>query len=378
MPNMSALIHRDIDSLISRRPYEQRSKERRNQLLEILKLVTTLHAENCLPYGKFLESQLLRVSDFKTLESMPFLPASIFKDVYLSSINETEKFREVRSSATSSDRSSRVVLDKLTNLRWLRSIQTMLIDRLGNKRFSLMLIEEEAALERSDTVSARSSMSKSMLFLASDVEHFLTQKASTGRASLDLEKVLGHLSNYDEKADIIIFGFTYILYKELLEQLEKEQIQFSLPNLKVIHAGGWKRLEEEKVSNEEFVAKCSKIFGIPGAGVVDLYGFSEQGGLLYPTCEAGARHTPAWSEIIVRDPVTLEPVPLGHEGMLQFLTPIQTSYPGHSLLTGDFGSILGVDECPCGRKGTTFTVIGRADTHVEVRGCGEIIASQYS
>jgi len=130
--------------------------------------------------------------------------------------------------------------------------------------------------------------------------------------------------------------------------------------------------------------------------VIDLYGFTEQGGMIYPTCEAGNRHTPIWCEmiyptceagnrhtpiwceVIVRHQTSLEPLGSGESGLMQFITPIQTSYPGHSVLTEDIGQIIGVDDCPCGRRGTTFRITGRANLATEVRGCGDIMAENFA
>lgn len=75
--------------------------------------------------------------------------------------------------------------------------------------------------------------------------------------------------------------------------------------------------------------------------------------------------------------MSLKPLAPGQEGLLQFISPIQTSYPGHSVLTEDVGFIAGVDDCPCGRKGTVFKVIGRAQ-QAEIRGCGDIMAEKFA
>ena len=60
----------------------------------------------------------------------------------------------------------------------------------------------------------------------------------------------------------------------------------------------------------------------------------------------------------------------GEEGVLQVLSPLPRSYPGHSLLTEDLGVLLGEDDCPCGRKGKYFKVTGRVP-RAEVRGCSD-------
>ena len=110
---------------------------------------------------------------------------------------------------------------------------------------------------------------------------------------------------------------------------------------KIIHIGGWKKLEDLKISPKRLVSQCREIFGVEGGDVVDFYGFTEQAGMIYPTCEAGQRHVPVWGEVIVRDQMSLKPLPPGKEGLLQFVSPIQTSYPGHSVLTEDVGFIVG-------------------------------------
>ena len=60
----------------------------------------------------------------------------------------------------------------------------------------------------------------------------------------------------------------------------------------------------------------------------------------------------------------------GEEGVLQVLSLLPRSYPGHSLLTEDLGVLLGEDDCPCGRLGKYFRVTGRVP-RAEVRGCSD-------
>ena len=52
------------------------------------------------------------------------------------------------------------------------------------------------------------------------------------------------------------------------------------------------------------------------------------------------------------------------------LSTLPKSYPGHSILTEDEGRMLGVDDCPCGRKGAYFEVAGRLK-HAQIRGCSD-------
>ena len=60
----------------------------------------------------------------------------------------------------------------------------------------------------------------------------------------------------------------------------------------------------------------------------------------------------------------------GETGIIEVVSVLPKSYPGHVLLTEDEGVILGEDDCPCGRKGKYFEVRGRM-AKAEVRGCSD-------
>jgi hypothetical protein len=100
----------------------------------------------------------------------------------------------------------------------------------------------------------------------------------------------------------------------------------------------------------------------------------EQVGGVFLECEAGVLHAPSFGDVIARDVRTLEPAAYGQEGVLQVLSALPTSYPGHSLLTEDLGTVLGEDDCSCGRMGKYFSVRGRV-ARSEIRGCSDTHAS---
>jgi len=103
--------------------------------------------------------------------------------------------------------------------------------------------------------------------------------------------------------------------------------------------------------------------------VIDYYGLVEQVGVIYPLCELGFRHAPRWSAVIVRNPWTMQPMVAG-EGLLQLVNVLAWGAPYHSVLTEDLGRLV-PGECPCGRAGTRFELLGRAP-NVEMRGCANV------
>jgi len=97
--------------------------------------------------------------------------------------------------------------------------------------------------------------------------------------------------------------------------------------------------------------------------------------VIYADNGRGVRLAPVYAEVIVRDPVTLAPVPDGEPGLLEFVTPLPHSYPGIALLVDDIGRIASRDQGEDGRYGTRFEVLGRAKD-AEIRGCGDTLPEQ--
>jgi len=122
-------------------------------------------------------------------------------------------------------------------------------------------------------------------------------------------------------------------------------------------------------------AEVSQVFGVEESSIRDVYGFTEQLGVIYSDNGRGVRLAPVYSDVIVRDPVTLEPMPEGEPGLLEFITPLPHSYPGIALLVDDIGRIVSRDQGEDGRYGTRFEVLGRAQG-AEIRGCGDTLPEQ--
>lgn len=54
-------------------------------------------------------------------------------------------------------------------------------------------------------------------------------------------------------------------------------------------------------------------------------------------CECGHLHASIFSDVIVRRPEDFSECKIGEKGMIQVVSTIPESYPGHSLLTEDEG-----------------------------------------
>ena len=162
-------------------------------------------------------------------------------------------------------------------------------------------------------------------------------------------------------------------YKELI-RLKEEGITFDLSNGILIHGGGWKKLISEAVTAEEFHNRLEAVCGL--SDIHDYYGMVEQTGCIYMECECGHLHASIFSDVITRRHLDFSEADIGEAGIIQVVSTIPESYPGHSLLTEDEGVIEGIDDCPCGRKGKYFRINGRLK-NAEIRGCSDTYAAKF-
>ena len=170
--------------------------------------------------------------------------------------------------------------------------------------------------------------------------------------------------------DLLVYGFTWILWKAWAEQEKPREIEELLSGKRIhfVHSGGWKKLELEQVDARTFDGSLLEKLDA-GSRVVDFYGLVEQVGIIYPLCEAGFRHAPAWADVIVRDPWTHDAL-VNEPGQLQLMNTLARGAPYHSVLTEDLGRIV-PGPCDCGRRGTRFELLGRVP-RAEVRGCANV------
>ncbi|MEO0794235.1 MAG: acyl-CoA reductase [Verrucomicrobiota bacterium] len=366
-----------IDDLIKSQPYGLLPEERSRLLADAMHQAYRHHFENCAAYRRFCQGRGLSLSSrFERLSDFPYLPVQAFKDSadLLRSVPADQVKTTLESSATSGLPSS-VAIDSVTAKRQVRALAGVLGASLGPTRRPVVVIDADPRSGRA-VLGARGAAVQGFLNLAREAHYILD--ADQGALSLNREKLQSLVNAWTGREEpVLFFGFTFLIYSLVLGPLSEAGLRFPLPpGSRLAHLGGWKKLADQAVSKEVFAQRAADVFGIEPDHVVDFYGFTEQMGVTYPDGPDGNKFAPSFSEVIVRDPQTLEPATDGQPGLLQFLTPLPHSYPGISVLTDDIGVITGRggsgDWC-----GTQFRVLGRAK-QAEARGCGDILGEKVA
>lgn len=373
---ITQIIRMKTDELLELAPYDG-SQEAGELFMQALQEECVFHYEHNEMYRRFCDRKGFDPHQPFTIEEMPPVSVSVFKELgfKLNSVPKEDLTLALQSSATSGVPST-IVVDKETAKRQAKAMIKVIGEFIGKERKPFLIMDIDPRSSYRKLLGARFAAVTGYLRFANKTGYFL--KADENNVSyFDVEGIQEYVRGLDQEKPVVVFGFTYILYQHVLQSIEKAGVKIQLPRgSKIIHIGGWKKLESEKISKELFNDRLSKCFGINPTDVIDIYGFTEQMGLNYPDCECGWKHTSSYVRVLVRDTVTREVLPPGKEGLLEFVTPVPHSYPGNAVLTDDLGIIDG-DSCTHGRVGTRFKIVGRMKK-AEVRGCGDILSQKLT
>jgi len=364
------------DELLDLTPYDG-SQEADRLFMEALQEECVFHYEHNEMYRRFCDRKSFNPHIPFTLDEIPPVSVSVFKELgfKLNSVPKEDLTLALQSSATSGVPST-IVVDKETAKRQAKAMIKVIGDFIGKDRKPFLIMDIDPRSSYRKLLGARFAAVTGYLRFANKTGYFL--KADENNVSyFDVVGIQDYVSSLETDKPVVVFGFTYILYQHVLQSIEKAGVSIRLPEgSKIIHIGGWKKLESEKISKELFNERLSRCFGIKPADVIDIYGFTEQMGLNYPDCGCGWKHTSSYVRVLVRDTVTREVLPPGQEGLLEFITPVPHSYPGNAVLTDDLG-IIDAGSCKDGRSGTRFKIVGRMKK-AEIRGCGDILSQKLT
>jgi phenylacetate-coenzyme A ligase PaaK-like adenylate-forming protein len=355
----------DIEPILEWPVFSLSQDKKSHVLLSALRDLTAWHDDRCPEY----HSVLSKVNNFEradTLLDLPFLPVRLFKHQKLLSVPQSEVIKTMTSSGTSGQNVSQIFLDKKTSAMQVKVLSRIVSNFIGPNRLPMLVIDCRATVANRFKFSARTAGILGFSMFGRDVEFALDDDMT-----LNVDRVTRFVEKYPDQ-NILLFGFTFIVWHNWVRYLEEASIRLPINKGILIHGGGWKQLQSQAVGADEFKHRLEATSSIKR--VHNYYGMVEQTGSIFMECQEGHLHTSSWSEIIVRDPVDFKALPKGAPGLIQLLSVIPHSYPGHSLLSEDEGEILGVDVCGCGRLGTYFKIHGRIQ-NAEVRGCSDTYSS---
>ncbi len=347
-----SLCHAEKDSLITK---------------ELLTL-TDHHRENCAAYAGMLKVLNYDPSRVAHASDIPFIPVRLFKELELLSIPRDQVFKTMTSSGTTGQAVSKIYVDRDTAMTQQKVLVRILGDYLGKQRLPILVVDSPSVMKNRTQFTARGAAIIGLQVMSREMTFVLKEDMCLDEAALQ-----GFLEKHGHSR-FLIFGFTFIVWQHLYETAKQSGRKYDLSAGWLMTGGGWKKLTSSSVTQAEFQRRMTDTFGI--VHFLDHYGMVEQTGCIYAECEYHHLHASVFSDVFVRDPKDFSLCANGNPGILQTVSVLPHSYPGHSLLTEDRGVIVGEDDCPCGRKGKYIRILGRIQS-AELRGCSDTYAEMF-
>jgi len=358
-------MHHGLGELLNTQPYTLDAKSKKRALDRILGELTVFHFENCEKYRRILEAWPYDAYKSPESLSIPYLPVRLFKEFDLKSVSDENIIKTMTSSGTTGQNVSRIFLDKDTATNQTIVLGRIVSDFLGTRRLPMIIVDSSAVLRDRVMFGARGAGILGFSFFGYDKIYALDDNLVP-----QVDKIEAFLEKHREEK-VFLFGFTFMIWKYLLKEILDSGKTLDLSNCVLVHGGGWKKLLDQQVNNNTFKSALKSAYGL--LDIHNFYGMVEQTGSIYMECEQGHLHASVFSDVIIRNPKDFSVNGVNSEGLIEVLSVLPASYPGHVLLTEDRGVLLGEDDCPCGRKGKYFKVTGRIEK-AEIRGCSDIYA----
>lgn len=336
----------------------------RMSIIDDLVSLTDHHVKNCSEYARICNSLFANYREAKTLGDLPFLPAQLYKHILMTSVPHSEIMRVMTSSGTTG-RVSRIALDRETIRSQSHSLAQIMKHWLGSRRLPMLIVDQRDLLVGRDRNTARAAAIIGMMQLGAN-HHWLLDESG----AIDVEGLREWLQRHNGEK-LFAFGFTAQVWDALAVKMRA--IDVTLPSAVLFHGGGWKRLTDQRVTRDSFHQEIGAASGI--SIIHDYYGMVEQLGSIWVEAEPGIYVPPLGSAVICRDPISLEVLDSGEPGLVQVFSTLPRSYPGHSILTDDLGTVVELDRNIdlYGRYG--LQLLGRLPKS-DPRGCSDAASEQ--
>ena len=280
--------------------------------------------------------------------------------------------RELHSSSTTGQQPSRIVIDKTTAFRQARALASILKEHLGSHRRPFLVLDAPESAAAGDSLTARVRLFAGWA-ISPRKPSSAWKSTPTGDLAADWPAIEDFFAKHHGQEPVLLFGFTFMVWTRFVEEAERRGVKFQAPEAILL---ALRRMEKTRRPS-----RCRKTSSLAAQRCVRLRSaghsrFLRHGGAGgHGICRLRGRQQarPGLCRRDFRRPLSLEPVDVGQTGIIEVLSVLPTSYPGQALITEDQGVLVGVDDCPCGRKGNYFRFTSRIE-QAEIRGCGDTFA----
>lgn len=336
-------------------PFEETDSLFRKAMVENIKW----HRSRSEYYQSLCTERDFDEDNFKDLKEIPYILANFFKRHEIKSATEDEIGLHLTSSGTSGQKSQMFFDD------WTISSAQQMVGNIfdyynwkSDEKVNYLLFTYEP--EEGSKLGTAYTDNFLCEFAPINSVHYALRYTKSGH-KFDVFGCIEALKRFEKEGlPVRIFGFPAFMNFtiEQMRELGVGPLKLHKDSM-TFFGGGWKGHQDKAIEKDEFYSSVEEGLGIPNKNLRDGFGSVEHC-VPYVECENHQFHLPTYSRILIRDVKTLEPLPYGEVGYLNFISPYITSVPANSVLMGDLASLHSEDSCRCELKTPFFKIIGRA------------------
>ena len=335
------------------------------------------HIRHCPEYRAICARLRFDPAELRTMDDLariPVLPTLFFKRKTLFSMPEWRMAMQVTSSGTSG-KFSRIGFDWGCILA-----EVPMVLRLGFRHGLVSLKPANYVVlgyrPHPDNHTGVTRTMYSLTFFAPPLRRFYALRRRDGAYVPDLDGAAEALVRFaGSPQPTRIVGFPSYLWFGL-QRMEELELRVTLkPGSRIILAGGWKQHAGRQVDKQVLYARALRVLGVPEENINELFGAVEHP-IFYNACRHHRFHVPIYGRILIRNPATLEPLPMGKVGLINLISPLMTATPTLSVMTDDLGWLEPVESCGCGISTPVLNILGRvgmADIQTCAAGAAELL-----
>lgn len=330
--------------------------------LDLMRDNLRFHGRYCEDYRKLLQSEGIRpemIRRERDLALIPAVPTVYYKRHTMASVAPKKMRITAHSSGTSGVRSF-VGFDGTTLKRagWM-------VGRFFRYHRLISLRPVNYVILGSKPEPGQMAGAFKTLKGATKLAPAASMEYMDGIAGRGIVKVLERYAK--QGMPIRMLGFPAYL-NGLLKTLQAGGIRYRFPKgSRILMGGGFKQHAGAGCSEQDLLRRIRYYLGIDVTHVHEFFSLVEHP-VPYCKCSAGYFHVPIYSRAIIRDSVSLEPLPYGQAGLLNLVTPLVHSMPLGSVITDDFAVLYQGGTCKCKNPAPYFKWLGRAGVD-DIRTC---------
>ena len=233
----------NIDSLQKLNPFDINKRKKNKIYIHYIKSLSLHHYRCCKKYKKIINNLKFKIKNNNKLEDFPMLPVRIFKKFDLKSVPEKKIVKKLVSSGTSGQELSKIYLDKKNANNQVRVLGKIMSTILGNERLPMLIIDQNPKILDRSIFNARSTAIYGFSIFGKN-HCFLLDKEN----KIDYISLNNFLKKYG-KDKFLVFGFTSLVYENLIKKLSVNLLKSNFQNGILIHGGGWKKIEKLNVNS---------------------------------------------------------------------------------------------------------------------------------